>query len=310
MTWWVSTWTIGTGSHSTLTGTHITWPWLATASITACNWLQGGLLRTLPRLVSEQGLQRVQGGVCGHHDTAGAICLVPDMMLLWGPPAVRQKDTGLFKTEWHGDAMAALCSKSYYYWASEGWDKLSSKGVQKGPMQTVTGSPGLLKRPDQTTLGPGINCGIRTSPGGMFIHCQERAALSSFYIKRHVLDNGIHMEPLSLWEPHTCTLWSWPLPTTAAAIEYEAHDLQLQWHADGQLFGKSVLTTWLVAQSLHIIIWAPPKSCSSTATCNQPTEIWPTRLVPHAAAGSGAALHLGTVHGAWDSCHRGQHADH
>ena len=38
---------------------------------------------------------------------------------------------GLFKTEWDGDGMVALSSKTYYCWDSQGQDKLSSKGLQK-----------------------------------------------------------------------------------------------------------------------------------------------------------------------------------
>ena len=39
-----------------------------------------------------------------------------------------KRKAGLFKTEYEGDGMVALCSKTYYTWGSK--DKFSSKGVQ------------------------------------------------------------------------------------------------------------------------------------------------------------------------------------
>ena len=38
-----------------------------------------------------------------------------------------EKMRNLFKTEWDGDGMVALSSKTYYCWDSQGQDKLSSK---------------------------------------------------------------------------------------------------------------------------------------------------------------------------------------
>ena len=42
-----------------------------------------------------------------------------------------EKMPGVFKTEWCDDAMVALCNKTIYFQASEGQDKLPSKGSQK-----------------------------------------------------------------------------------------------------------------------------------------------------------------------------------
>ena len=48
-----------------------------------------------------------------------------------------EKTLGLFKTEWRGDGMVALCSKTYYCQDAEGHDGLSSKGLQKNPIATL-----------------------------------------------------------------------------------------------------------------------------------------------------------------------------
>ena len=47
------------------------------------------------------------------------------------PVGYDEKTPCLFKTEWDGDGMVALRSKTYYCRDSQGQHKLSSKGLQK-----------------------------------------------------------------------------------------------------------------------------------------------------------------------------------
>ena len=111
-----------------------------------------------------------------------------------------EKTPGLFKTEWRGDGMIALCSKTYYCRNSEGGDKLSTKGLQKAPNADALTFE-AYRRVLSTGQGPSglANRGIRLGPGGrLYTYRQERAALSYLYIKRRVAGDGIHTEPLDL----------------------------------------------------------------------------------------------------------------
>ena len=76
-------------------------------------------------LVPEWSLWPAQCRVHGHHDPPMASHLVPSMMVLWGPPAVWQKDAGAVQFR----VLAFYC-KIYYCCTSGRQDKLPSKGLQ------------------------------------------------------------------------------------------------------------------------------------------------------------------------------------
>ena len=85
----------------------------------------------------------------------------------------------LFKTEWDGDGMVALSSKTYYCRDSQGQDKLSSKGLQK-KANAISLTYETYRRVLSTGLpGGGVNRGIRVGLGvQVYTYRQERTALS------------------------------------------------------------------------------------------------------------------------------------
>ena len=115
-----------------------------------------------------------------------------------------EKTPGLFKPEFIGTKMVALCSKTYHCIdensASSGKkSKLSSKGLQKHTNADVLGYEAYRLVLDTTIPSGGTNTGICTGPGGhVYTYEQDRKALSYVYAKRHVLADGIHTEPLEL----------------------------------------------------------------------------------------------------------------
>ena len=114
---------------------------------------------------------------------------------------IQTRTPGLFKEEWSGSGMIALCSKTYFCKAAADTTtshKVSSKGIQKK-------SEGLLysnfKRVLQTGVSSaGVNTGIRMNQKGtgVITYSQTRTGLSYFYGKRKVHEDGIHTDPLDL----------------------------------------------------------------------------------------------------------------
>ena len=140
-----------------------------------------------------------------------------------------EKTPSLFKTEWDGYSMVALSSKTYYCRDSQGQDKLSSKGLQK-KANDYTLTYETYRHVLFTGLsGGGVNQGIRVGPGGqVYTHWQERTGLSYVYLKRRVVDDGIHTEPLHLWTAHglpACppsylpSIWPPPAPPMLANMK-------------------------------------------------------------------------------------------
>ena len=103
---------------------------------------------------------------------------------------------GLFKKEFEGERMIALCSKCYYteHQIEDGVKKkLSSKGMSKKQneinWQRFKAALGGSK--DMAT-----NRGFRMRDGNMVTYEQEKLGLSAYYDKRWVLPDGIHTEPI------------------------------------------------------------------------------------------------------------------
>ena len=102
---------------------------------------------------------------------------------------------GLFKTEYEGDKMIGLCSKTYVVSNREDC-KVSSKGISKNNV----GDAWQIYEDVLTNqkAGSGINRGIRARDNTMFSYTQERSGFSYFYCKRKVLEDGISTEPLTI----------------------------------------------------------------------------------------------------------------
>ena len=100
---------------------------------------------------------------------------------------------GLFKKEFEGVRMIALCSKCYYADDRGEKQKLSTKGMSK--KQNIINwqrfKAALDGHQDMAT-----NRGFRMRDGRMVTYEQEKLGLSAYYDKRWVLPDGIHTEPI------------------------------------------------------------------------------------------------------------------
>ena len=104
---------------------------------------------------------------------------------------------GLFKKEFEGERMIALCSKCYFADhltdKNEVKKKLSSKGMSKrqNEINWHRFKSALDGNKDMAT-----NRGFRMRDGNMVTYEQEKLGLSAYYDKRWVLPDGIHTEPI------------------------------------------------------------------------------------------------------------------
>ena len=108
---------------------------------------------------------------------------------------------GLFKVEHTGDVITALCSKTYITYsrnaAGEEFDKkISCKGLNKN-LNPLTGE--IFNRVLETGVAEGgTNTGFINKNDGVYQYEQTRKAISSVYIKRQVLEDGISTIPLEI----------------------------------------------------------------------------------------------------------------
>jgi hypothetical protein len=106
-----------------------------------------------------------------------------------------KRTPGLFKEEFCGDEIVALCSKTYMVTGPNG-TKYSCKGINKTALEEPEVQyPGVL---DTQTPVSGKNRGFRAKNNTIFSYTQEKKGLSYFYCKRKVLNNRIDTEPLDV----------------------------------------------------------------------------------------------------------------
>ena len=106
-----------------------------------------------------------------------------------------KRKPGLFKLEWEGNGMTALCSKTYYCWG--GKDKFSSKGIQQDSNKEILNKESYLKCLDnEETICQ--NKGFRFIDKTMKTYEQDKIGLSPIYIKGVVMEGGIHVRPLDI----------------------------------------------------------------------------------------------------------------
>ena len=104
---------------------------------------------------------------------------------------------GLFKKEFEGERMIALCSKCYYTdHIANNQDvkkKMSTKGMSKrqNEINWHRFKAALDGNKDMAT-----NRGFRMRGGKIVTYEQEKLGLSAYYDKRWVLSDGIHTEPI------------------------------------------------------------------------------------------------------------------
>ena len=108
--------------------------------------------------------------------------------------------TRLFKLEFNGLEITALCSKTYAAEDENKQDKLSSKGVKKNIVlycNRVQTPLSIYKHVFNDELSKGaINYGFRMKDNYMYTFRQERNTFTYFYCKQKVCDDGIHTTPL------------------------------------------------------------------------------------------------------------------
>ena len=108
--------------------------------------------------------------------------------------AFDKRTPGLFKEEYSGDGIVALCSKTYYCFGAK--DKFSCKGINKRTNDiTKEMYMNVLKTKE---AGSGINRGFRSMDNRVYTYLQERTGFSYFYSKRKVLADGISTVPLDI----------------------------------------------------------------------------------------------------------------
>ena len=96
---------------------------------------------------------------------------------------------GLFKLEFQGQLMIALCSKCYYTEDSEGENKLSTKGVSKIQNDLTYQR---FKKALEGSKNIATTRGFRIRDGQIVTYEQQKLGLRAYYDKRWVLEDGIH----------------------------------------------------------------------------------------------------------------------
>ena len=111
---------------------------------------------------------------------------------------------GLFKKEFEGERMIALCSKCYY---AEHLTTTSKNNQEVEVKKKKLSSKGMSKRQNEINWqrfkaalngnkDMATNRGFRMRDGNMITYEQEKLGLSAYYDKRWVLPDGIHTEPI------------------------------------------------------------------------------------------------------------------
>ena len=109
--------------------------------------------------------------------------------------AFDKRTPGLFKLEYKGDGIVALCSKTYLCFGQKN-DKVSTKGLSKKRNHfRKTQFLNVLK---QRQSAGGTNMSFRTDGREMFTYTQQRDALSFLYLKRKVGTDGSSTTPLDI----------------------------------------------------------------------------------------------------------------
>ncbi|KAL8603520.1 hypothetical protein ACOMHN_052749 [Nucella lapillus] len=120
----------------------------------------------------------------------------------WNPPlccrhraAFDKRTPGLFKLEYKGGGIVALCSKTYFCFGDDR-TKASCKGLSRR-LNDLTKDK-YLKVFRTHVSGGEINKGFRTDGRAMYTYQQTRKSLSFFYIKRPVQADGVSTLPINV----------------------------------------------------------------------------------------------------------------
>ena len=105
---------------------------------------------------------------------------------------------GLFKKEYAGTEVVALCSKTYI--VTNKWNgtiKFSSKGISRRSLgeDLLTKYKKVL---DTQEKSDGVNTGFRMKKNNIYTYTQTRSGFTYFYCKREVLEDGVSTKPLDI----------------------------------------------------------------------------------------------------------------
>ena len=104
---------------------------------------------------------------------------------------------GLFKLEYEGTGIVALCSKLYCV-KSDSSVKFSCKGISKSNIDKDNIYNLYLNVLKTRKISSGVNVGIKMINNEMSTYQQTRAGFTYFYYKRRVLDDGVSTTPLDM----------------------------------------------------------------------------------------------------------------
>ena len=101
--------------------------------------------------------------------------------------AYDKRTPGLFKIEWEGAGIVALCSKSCFCYGDT--SKASCKGLNKRNNDITKEK--YLDVLQSRQAGEGVNRGFRMKGAFMFTYNQVKSAFTYFYPKRKVAEDGV-----------------------------------------------------------------------------------------------------------------------
>ena len=107
--------------------------------------------------------------------------------------AYDKRKPGLFKVEFKGSGMVALCSKSYYVWGDK-TNKFSCKGTQhRNNHLTKEIYLNVLNNSERLNVQ---NRGFRYSEKSMKTYEQNKIGLTPIYTKGVLFEDGVHIHPI------------------------------------------------------------------------------------------------------------------
>ena len=107
-----------------------------------------------------------------------------------------KRTPGLFKVEWEGDGIIALCSKTYFCFGNK--EKFSCKGVNKRSNKDIINQELFLRVLQTKESASGVNKGFRVKDNSVYTYTQTRTGFTFFYPKRKVQEDRITTVPLDI----------------------------------------------------------------------------------------------------------------
>ena len=110
--------------------------------------------------------------------------------------AYDKRTPGLFKEEYVGDGMVALCSKTYYCVGKK--DKFSVKGTQKQRNRDILHFETYKECLVTSKNVESVNRGFRFIDKYTKTYEQTKICMTDIYVKGVVMEDGVHIRPLNI----------------------------------------------------------------------------------------------------------------